>query len=193
MIGKRFSKLLSFLLAARSVVAAGQGWHFVQNGTSGIVALEAIIVSDTLALFFDRATNDTMQIDNHTAWGAVWNLETNTARPLAMKSDSFCASGAMISNGSMVGFIFFINIRQRLIHGQQISVGGMETEMVPQAADGRMGIRVWEPCDDPTGDSCVLFDNPELLHMAETRWYPSSCRIFDGSLVRSRNKGINIV
>lgn len=99
MSGNRFSKLLALLLAARSVTA---GWNFVQNGTSGIVALESMIVSDTLALFFDRATNDSMQIDGHTAWGAVWNLETNTATPLRMQTDSFCASGGFLSNGTMV-------------------------------------------------------------------------------------------
>ncbi|KAJ7111115.1 hypothetical protein C8R44DRAFT_883547 [Mycena epipterygia] len=35
---------------------AGAGWEFVQNGTSGVLALETIIVSPTLAVFFDFAT-----------------------------------------------------------------------------------------------------------------------------------------
>lgn len=46
-----------------------------------------------------------------------------------------------------------------------------------------MGIRIWEPCNDPNGIGCSLFEDPETLHLAETRWYPSSLRIFDGSLV----------
>jgi len=46
-----------------------------------------------------------------------------------------------------------------------------------------MGIRIWEPCDDPNGRGCSLFEDPETLHLVETRWYPSSLRIFDGSLV----------
>ena len=46
-----------------------------------------------------------------------------------------------------------------------------------------MGIRIFEPCDDPAGANCTLFDDPKTLHMAETKWYPSSLRIFDGSLV----------
>ncbi len=78
------------------------GWHFVQNGSSGIIALESIIVSDTLAIFFDRATNDPLQIKNHSAWGAIWNMETNTASPLDLVSDTFCASGGFLSNGTMV-------------------------------------------------------------------------------------------
>ncbi|KAF5359492.1 hypothetical protein D9756_002906 [Leucocoprinus leucothites] len=140
------------------------GWNFVQNGTSGILALEAIVVSPTLAIFFDRATNDPMQMNGHPAWGALWNLETNTATPLDVVTDSFCASGAMLSNGSMV------------------SVGG-HTPVIDDAADGRMGIRIFEPCDDPSGSKCKLFEDPANLHLAETRWYPTSIRIPDGSLM----------
>lgn len=98
----RLSALLVSLLAVRSTTAAGRGWHFVQNGTTGIVALESIIVSDTLAIFFDRATNDPLEVDGHPAWGALYNLETNTASPLTPKTDSFCASGGFLSNGTMV-------------------------------------------------------------------------------------------
>lgn len=46
-----------------------------------------------------------------------------------------------------------------------------------------MGVRIWEPCDDPNGVGCTLFEDPETHHLAETRWYPSSLRVFDGSLV----------
>lgn len=88
--------------ALATSVSANQGWHFVQNGTSGIVALEVIVVSPTLAIFFDRATNDTLQVNGHTAWGALWNLKTNTATPLSLITDSFCASGGFLSNGTMV-------------------------------------------------------------------------------------------
>jgi hypothetical protein len=93
---------LAVFLSLCSIAAAGRGWNFVQNGTTGIVALESIIVSDTLAIFFDRAANDPLQINGHSAWGALWNLETNTASPLNPVTDSFCGSGTMLSNGTMV-------------------------------------------------------------------------------------------
>ncbi len=89
-------------LGAGLATCTNAGWHFVQNGTSGILALEAIVVSPTLAIFFDRATNDPMEINGHPAWGAVWNFETNTATALDVVSDSFCASGSILSNGTMV-------------------------------------------------------------------------------------------
>ncbi|KAF5351167.1 hypothetical protein D9756_008348 [Leucocoprinus leucothites] len=143
---------------------AGLGWHFVQNGTSGIIALESIIVSDTLAIFFDNSTNNPMQINGHPAWGALWNMETNTATPLDVLSNTFCASGGFLSNGTMV------------------STGGDYANLTG-AYDGRMALRIFEPCNDPSGATCRLIEDLEHLTLAEMRWYPSTARIFDGSLM----------
>ncbi|KAJ7174584.1 glyoxal oxidase N-terminus-domain-containing protein, partial [Mycena filopes] len=166
----RFPMVSPLLLATLACtvldVVAGAGWQFVQNGTSGILALEAIIVSPTLAVFFDfAATGAPLQINNHSAWGALWNLETNEATALDVVSDTFCASGGLLSNGTMA------------------SVGGNFFPNSSSATDGRMGVRIWEPCANADGAGCALFDNPDLVHLAETRWYPSSLRIFDGSLM----------
>ncbi|KAF8528732.1 glyoxal oxidase precursor [Gautieria morchelliformis] len=147
------------------VAGAGAGWHFVQNGTSGVVALETIVVSPTLAIIFDKASNDPLMVNGHAAWGALWNFETNTASPLDVVSDSFCASGGFLSNGSMV------------------SVGGNNLPLIPQAQDGTMGIRIFEPCTSPSGAGCTLFEDPQTVHLAVTRWYTSALRIFDGSLM----------
>jgi hypothetical protein len=95
--------LISSALAATvPLETAKTGWHFVERGHSGVLALEAIVVSPTLVVIFDRATNDPLQINGHPAWGALWNLETNTATALDVVTDSFCASGSLLSNGTMV-------------------------------------------------------------------------------------------
>ena len=49
--------------------------------------------------------------------------------------------------------------------------------------DGRMGIRLFGPCEDAAGVNCTLFEDPATLHLSTTRWYTSSIRIFDGSLM----------
>ena len=49
--------------------------------------------------------------------------------------------------------------------------------------DGRMSIRLFGPCEDAAGVGCELFDDPDALHLNTTRWYPSSVRIFDGSIM----------
>ncbi|KAF9457739.1 copper radical oxidase [Collybia nuda] len=161
--------LFELLLLPLLVVAAStpKGWHFVQNGTTGIVALEVIVVSPTLAIMFDRVQNNPLQINGHGAWGALWNFETNIAMPVEVVSDSFCASGGILSNGTMVG------------------VGGQwpESTTTEPDIDGRMMIRIFNPCTDPSGVGCNVIENAQTLHLVETRWYPSSLRIFDGSLM----------
>ncbi|KAI8989902.1 glyoxal oxidase precursor [Trametes punicea] len=166
MIGSIFT-LLSLASIALSAPSA-PGWSFnLKAETSGIVALEAIVVSPTLVVFFDRASDDPLQINNHSAWGALWNLEDSTVRALDVLTNSFCASGALLSNGSMV------------------SVGGDPAGFPgnPAIEPGNQGIRIFEPCASPTGDGCTLFEDPATLHLLEKRWYASSTRIFDGSLL----------
>ena len=92
------------LFATLSTAApSAPGWSFnLKQTRSGIVALESIVVSPTLVVWFDRASNDPLQINNHSAWGALWNLETETVTPLDLITNSFCASGALLSNGTMV-------------------------------------------------------------------------------------------
>ncbi|KAJ6595819.1 glyoxal oxidase N-terminus-domain-containing protein [Mycena vulgaris] len=168
----RLGSILSIasLLLPAAAVPAAPAWQFVLKGNSGIIALEAIIVSPTLAVFFDRATNDPLMTpDGKVAWGALWNMETNTATPLKLLSDSFCASGALLSNGTMV------SVGGNIPAATNLNQTG--------ASDGRMGLRLFEPCLDPNGVGCTIFEDLDNLKMAETRWYTTSLRIFDGSLM----------
>lgn len=97
---------LSFAVAAFCAPSASDApqWRFdLKPNLSGIVALEAIVVNSSLVVMFDRATGDQpLQVDGHSAWGGLWDLETSTIRPLNVLTDSFCASGALLSNGTMV-------------------------------------------------------------------------------------------
>lgn len=61
----------------------------------------------------------------------------------------------------------------------------MENPNTEPDADGRMMIRLFNPCADTFGKGCTVIEDPQNLRLAETRWYPGSLRIFDGSLVSS--------
>ncbi|EIW62408.1 uncharacterized protein TRAVEDRAFT_184707 [Trametes versicolor FP-101664 SS1] len=160
--------LLATLLSVAVAAPSAPGWRFdLKAERSGIVALESIVVSPTLVVFFDRASNDPLQINNHSAWGALWDLETSTVKPLDVLTNSFCASGALLSNGTMA------------------SLGGDPNGFPgnPDIRPGTQAIRIFEPCASPSGEGCTLFEDPVNLHLQEPRWYPSSIRIFDGSLL----------
>ena len=97
--------LLSSLVFATLALATSDvpGWQFnLKAPSSGIVALESVIVNPNLALWFDRPSNDPLQIDNHSAWGALFNLQTAEVTPINVITNSFCGSGAFLSNGTMV-------------------------------------------------------------------------------------------
>jgi hypothetical protein len=142
-------------------------WTLVQNGTSGVIPVELIIVSPTLALMYDRADGNPLLLpDGSQAWAALWNLETNTATAVDTITDTFCAGGAFISNGTLVS-----------VAGQPLEVPGRPP------ADGRLGIRLFDPCLSPTGANCTVFEDPENIHLVKMRWYPTGLRIPDGSLM----------
>ena len=98
--------LASLLASLAAAAPTTPQWTFdLKEVNSGIVALESIVVSPTLAIFFDRASNDPLQINRQSAWGVLWNLETSTVQPLDVLTSSLCASGALLSNGTMVCFV----------------------------------------------------------------------------------------
>ncbi|KAJ7574868.1 glyoxal oxidase N-terminus-domain-containing protein [Mycena floridula] len=125
----------------------------------GIQALELMVVSQKLAIMFDRAADT---INKHSAWGALWDFTRNQATPLDAVTNTFYASGSFLSNGTMVSVV--------------------ENRTIDPDGDGYMGIRIFEPCDDRNGLGYTLFKDPENFNLAAMRWYPSSLRIFDGSL-----------
>lgn len=142
-------------------------WSFVRNGTTGVIPVEAIVVSPTLILLYDRADGNPLLLpDGEQAWAALWNLETNTPSPVSSITDTFCAGGAFLSNGTLVS-----------IAGQPLE------DPTKPPADGRLGIRLFNPCLSPTGANCTVFEDPPHIHLAAMRWYPTGLRIPDGSLM----------
>ncbi|KAF5364756.1 hypothetical protein D9758_009335 [Tetrapyrgos nigripes] len=179
------ASLLPLLPTALSVSDAGLGWNFVQNGTTGITALEAIVVSPTLIVIFDRVLGDPLQINGHQAWGALWNTETNSVTPLDLVTDTFCASGGFLSNGTMMRSDVLdasSDLRAEL-KADYLVFELPAGESTPPDQDGLMGLRIFEPCDDPAGVNCTIFENPATHHLAVKRWYTSTVRTFDGSLM----------
>ena len=111
-----YLSLLPLLVSSSRAAPSAPGWKFdLKKVNSGIVALESIVVSPNLVLFFDRASNDPLQINNHSTWGALWNLAESTVSPLQVLSNSFCASGALLSNGTMVHFCHLYTTHSDLI------------------------------------------------------------------------------
>ena len=143
-------------------VTPTQNWTLAQTGTTGVSAMQMAVVDDTHVVIIDKVEHNPLTVNGHPAWGSVFDLTTHTARPLNLLSDSFCAGGSFLGNGTL------------------INVGGNPTTdgaTIPNL-DGLQGIRLFTPCP---GDNCDIYENPQRIRMASPRWYASVARLHDGS------------
>ncbi|KAJ8514651.1 hypothetical protein ONZ45_g7827 [Pleurotus djamor] len=140
------------------------GWKLSQEGTTGVSAMQLVVVSERKALIFDKIEHNPLKVDGHPAWGAELDIHTRTVRPLHLISNTFCASGSFLGNGTFV------------------HTGGnpIESDVGAYNINGIQLLRLFDPCDD---ESCDIVENPERLRMASDRWYPTTTRLEDGSIL----------
>lgn len=144
-------------------------WTVVQNGSTGVHAMQLAIISETHALVIDKVEHNPLTISGHPAWAALYNLNTHALKPLSMQSNSFCAGGTFLSNGTL------------------INVGGNPVVEDHTAAadfgdvDGLQAIRIFEPCESAKVDQCDIYEDHARIRMASPRWYNTVLRISDGS------------
>ncbi|GAA5961605.1 hypothetical protein JCM3765_002645 [Sporobolomyces pararoseus] len=148
--------------------ALGEGWtgskDFRRAGTTGVGAMQVVLVDDDNIVIFDKAEDNPLQVSGHSAWGAVYSISKSTVRALDLKTNSFCAGGGWLSNGTLV------------------SVGGnpQQTYMNNAAGDGLAAVRLFTPCSN---NKCDVQEWPDRVRLTSARWYPTSTRLTDGSLI----------
>ncbi|CAL1705108.1 unnamed protein product [Somion occarium] len=144
-------------------------WTMLQEGTTGVHAMQLSVISETHAIIVDKVEHNLLTISGHPAWAALYNLKTHALKPLNMQSNSFCAGGTFLGNGTL------------------INVGGNPVvDDITNAADfgdvdGLQAIRIFEPCDSEDVDNCDMYENHSRIRMASPRWYNTVLRISDGS------------
>ncbi|KAI0748553.1 copper radical oxidase [Daedaleopsis nitida] len=157
------------LLDLSSKFVPEEEWTLVQKGSTGVHAMQLVIISETHALVVDKVEHNPLTISGRPAWAALYNLETHALKPLSMQSNSFCAGGTFLSNGTL------------------INVGGNPVVEDHTAAadfgdvDGLQAIRILEPCESSNVDHCSMYENHGHIRMASPRWYNTVLRISDGS------------
>ncbi|KAF7295417.1 hypothetical protein MIND_01081300 [Mycena indigotica] len=146
-----------------------KSWALEQKGSTGVNAMQLVVISPSHALIVDKVEHNPLTIDGHPAWAALYNLENHSVTPLSLKSNSFCAGGTFLSNGTL------------------INVGGNPVvEDKTSAADfgdvnGLQAIRIFQPCISQSVEGCAIYENPQRIRMASPRWYSTVLRIDDGS------------
>ncbi|KAJ7193750.1 glyoxal oxidase N-terminus-domain-containing protein [Mycena pura] len=152
------------VLNPQSAFISGE-WSLVQQGTSGVSGMQLMIVTETTAVIFDKVEhNPLMTEDGEPAWTAELNLNTHVVRPLHALSNTWCATGGFLGNGTLLS-----------TGGNPIVITGTKP-----GESGLQALRFFTPCEDAT---CDIWENSSLVHTTSNRWYPGSVRIEDGSVL----------
>ncbi|KAF5346220.1 hypothetical protein D9758_014381 [Tetrapyrgos nigripes] len=156
--------LISILVGSIAIQAqyASGKWSLVQDGLSGVSALELAVVSETTVMILDKVEHNALQTNGHVAWATELNLVTRTVRPLNPTSNTWCGTGSFLSNGTMV------------------SSGGTAVLIVSVGENGLASIRFFDPCED---GNCDIIEDQRVRRLASLRWYTSSARLEDGSVL----------
>jgi hypothetical protein len=106
---------------------------------------------------------------------------------MEVETNTFCASGMHLPNGSYVTF----GGNGAVGPGGKIgsvtnSAGSGAFDATYQDYDGTKSIRILNPCtdaDDWTSPNCQWFDNASVLAMQKQRWYSAAEALADGTVV----------
>jgi hypothetical protein len=158
--------LLNF---AHIVSTPSPRWSLIQKGSTGVHAMQLVIISSTHALIVDKVEHNPLTISGHPAWAALYNLQTHAVKPLAMQSNSFCAGGTFLGNGTL------INVGGNPVVAYRTSPADFGD------MDGLQAVRIFESCDSESADGCNMYENHARIRMASPRWYNTVLRIADGS------------
>ncbi|KAF8578124.1 copper radical oxidase [Ramaria rubella] len=145
-------------------------WSLAQHGTTGVSGMQISIVSETKAVIYDKACLDVEHnpINNSAgfpAWAVEYDITDDSLRVLNPQSNTWCAAGAHLSNGTLVG-----------TGGNPIILTGLYT----RDSSGLQAIRLFTPCDD---DTCDIFESHTRVRTTSPRWYPAASRLDDGSVI----------
>ncbi|TFK70849.1 glyoxal oxidase [Pluteus cervinus] len=180
--------LLAVGLASVSAPALAQtAGTFADGGNTLVSAMMMFVGNQDKVYILDKAEGNAPQVAGHSAWGAVWDMNSHQSQVMDVKTNVFCASGMHLPNGSYVTFGGNGAVGRGGNIGSQVGptgTGAWDSEY--QDFDGGQSIRVLNPCsdsDDFTSSDCQWFDDPSVLAMQKRRWYSTAEPTGDGEIV----------
>ncbi|CUA73111.1 hypothetical protein RSOLAG22IIIB_10541 [Rhizoctonia solani] len=163
-------------------------WTLSLGGSTGVAAMQMTVATETNVVIIDKFEQNPLHDENdRPVWGAVYSTVSNTARPLHVMTNSFCATGTWLSNGTLVN----IGGNPRVDTANGTSSNGLQGRFKSLAVSrGHRGfttthilpgVRLFNPCADTS--RCDIYENPQRIRLTSARWYPSSARLSDGSAI----------
>ncbi|GAA5836857.1 hypothetical protein JCM11251_005807 [Rhodosporidiobolus azoricus] len=145
-------------------------------GESGVSAQQLFLGQNNKVYIVDKTERNPVNVTGaggtHPAWATEYDIDANTYRPMDIVTNSFCAGGNVLGNGT------WINIGGN----QAIGYGGLNADPLTgpyQDGDGGKATRRLDVCDDET---CDWVDDGSN-YMTTRRWYPTLETLEDGSMI----------
>ncbi|KAJ7758521.1 glyoxal oxidase [Mycena maculata] len=179
--------LLALWLAHLNPAHASQAGTFADGGNTQVSAMMMFVGNSQKVYILDKAEGNAAQINGHPAWGAVWDIDTHEAVVMDVVTNTFCASGMHLPNGSFATFGGNGAIGPGGSIGSVKNPSGAsgEWDATYQDFDGSQAIRILNPCtdsDDFSSTTCQWFDDAALLAMQKQRWYSAAEPLGNGTV-----------
>ncbi|KAJ3489674.1 hypothetical protein NLJ89_g11510 [Agrocybe chaxingu] len=175
------------IASAISTALAATGGTFEEGGSTLVSAMMMFLGNDQSVYILDKAEGNAAQVLGHPAWGSVWDIKTRRAVVMDIKTNSFCASGMHLPNGSYVTFGGNDAVGQNGVAGSQKNPDGTGAwDSYYQDFDGRRAIRIVTPCtitDTLNSGPCAWYDEPTQLSLRRERWYSAAEATGEGEVV----------
>ncbi|KAL4246190.1 Copper radical oxidase [Abortiporus biennis] len=171
--------LASSSIAQQTVAAPGQPskqnaplGQFEIVGDSVASAQQIFLGTPNTVFVVDKVEANPTQINGHPAWAAGYSLDSNKARPMDIVTNSFCAGGNVLGNGTWLNVGGNQAVKQGGVTADSQTGGGIYDD-----PDGGQSMRLLNPCD---GDNCNWFLTED---MSGRRWYPTVETLEDGRAI----------
>ncbi|CAI0545079.1 unnamed protein product [Linum tenue] len=150
-----------------SEIAAGGAWVLLHQSI-GISVMHMQVLRNNKVMMFDRTDFGTSNISlpdgkcrfdvtlspvDCTAHSVLYDLASNTIRPLVLQTNTWCSSGSLDADGTL------------------IQTGGHD--------EGERVVRSFAPCDDNSCDWVELYDTS----LMNRRWYATNQILPDGRII----------
>ncbi|CAE7186371.1 unnamed protein product, partial [Rhizoctonia solani] len=159
-----FALFVSTTLVTLLTTSANAQWTISMGGSTGVSAMQLTVATSTNVVILDKFENNPLHDENDKpVWGSIYSTVADTARPLHIVTNGFCATGTWLSNGTLIN----LGGNPRVDRDNHTSPNGLQ------------GVRLFNPCADH--EKCDFYESPYRIRMTSPRWYPSSARLPDGS------------
>ncbi|KAF9450694.1 copper radical oxidase [Macrolepiota fuliginosa MF-IS2] len=174
--GKYLVDLLTFLKYLPECSRPGQPQRRGQNGRyqligENLVSAQQMFLGTTDKVYIiDKVENNPTLINGHPAWAEEYALASNSQRPMDIITNSFCAGGNVLGNGT------WLNVGGN----QAVTYGGAQADRQDGGGpyndpDGRQSML--DPCDDGKCEWSLS------LFKTDQRWYPTLETLQDGTII----------